>query len=87
MFFMVTSHYAARNFIAMQTTAVTVPDVTNKLGLRAWGRNFGLVILPAAIGFFAGVSLFGDSAELHNLNRNFFTYSREFKSVRSELYY
>ena len=56
------------------------------LPARAVTRYFAT--LPAfAAGFVGGVYLFGDSTEFFHLLRNYGTYRKEFKMIKSELYY
>ena len=47
-----------------------------------------LSTFPAfAVGFAGGMYMFGDSTEFFHLLRNYSTYRREFKMIKSELYY
>ena len=61
--------------------------VMSAAGLQSVARTGLWVAGPTLVGLCLGVSMFGDSFELRNLIRNGFTYGREMKAIRRELYY
>ena len=56
-------------------------------GMTSLAKGAILKAGPAGLGFFMGVGVFGDAAEMRQLIRNAATYSREMKEVQREHYY
>lgn len=82
----VTAGYTAATFGNFQTVPMVTP-LASKLGLKSVARNFAVLAGPSLLGVYMGVRLFGNNRELWNLFWNGRTYNKEFKSIKSELYW